>query len=111
MLGKLLFGGAGNAYVSFCPSTPQVEEYKIYFSVDGCAPHKVFGGPNIYKMNPGEHKIELISDNGEQWYLNAEVGVNEMLTVHVEISNRDIVEVRGQVGKAIPGASFYSIKL
>lgn len=111
MLGKLLFGSGGNAYVSFSPSTPQVEEYNIYFCVDGSVPHKVFRGPNLYKLNPGAHKIKLISGNGEQWYLDAEIGANEMLTVHVELSNRDITEVRGQMGKAIPGANFCSIKL
>ena len=98
------------AYLSLL-ADPQIEGSNNRFVVDNGASHRIYNGPNVYKITAGEHKVTITSGSGDSWEVNAKVGYLEKLTIKLYSSGTNICDVAYKVTDAPAGIGFVAMKL
>ena len=89
-------------YISFVLHG-QIDSANNYFTVDDGEAHPiVYGSPNIYRVKEGTHKIEVTSGTGDYWTLEGKLKYDQVLRVTLELSGKDIADVRLELLRSAP---------
>lgn len=93
------------AYLSII-GDPQIESCRNCFTVNGSASHRIFCGPNLYKITSGTNTVIITAENGEAWEVTADVGYKDLLTIKPTLAGSAIVDVGYKVSAAPAGIGF-----